>query len=282
MKVLVTGLKGFTGRYAKSELEQAGHSVTGLKNDLRDAAALMAEIAENPPDAVMHLAAQAFVGHANETEFYDINLIGTKNLLDALVEGAPGCQSVLLASSASVYGNQAEGMVPETALPSPANHYGVSKLAMEHMALLYAGDLPLFITRPFNYTGAGQGDRFLIPKIVGHFKRREPVIELGNTEVFREFGDVRGVARIYRALLEEPPVGDILNVCNGTPHALRDVISICERLTGHSIDVTVNPAFVRKNEVRVLAGDNTRLRDRIGDLPVPDLEETLGWMLSED
>ena len=94
--------------------------------------------------------------------------------------------------------------------------------------------------------------------------------------------DVRGVARIYRALLEEPPVGDILNVCNGTPHALRDVISICERLTGHSIDVTVNPAFVRKNEVRVLAGDNTRLRDRIGDLPVPDLEETLGWMLSED
>jgi nucleoside-diphosphate-sugar epimerase len=282
MRVLVTGLHGFTGHYAKSELEDAGHSVSGLRADLRDADSLVSEISEDPPEAVMHLAAQAFVGHANENEFYDINLVGTKNLLVALLQAAPDCRSVLLASSASVYGNQAEGMVSESALPAPANHYGVSKLAMEHMALLYSRELPLFITRPFNYTGVGQGDRFLIPKIVGHFQRREPVIELGNTEVFREFGDVRDVVRVYRALLEAPPVGDVLNVCNGAPRALNDVISICERLTGHSIEVQINPAFVRKNEVRVLAGDNSLLRKRVDDVPAPNLENTLAWMLASN
>ena len=93
MKVLVTGLKGFTGRYVKTELEEAGHSVTALENDLRNADALKAEIAKNPPEAVVHLAAQAFVGHSKDSEFYDINLIGTKNLIDALVDGAPDCRS---------------------------------------------------------------------------------------------------------------------------------------------------------------------------------------------
>jgi nucleoside-diphosphate-sugar epimerase len=220
------------------------------------------------------------VGHEDPSAFYQVNLLGTQNLLTALESGAPGVSSVLLASSANIYGNQKSGRLSEDTLPQPANDYAVSKYAMELMAGLRLSRLPIIIVRPFNYTGVGQDDSFLIPKIVNHFRRRAAVIELGNLEVWREFGDVRVVARAYRRLLEKRPTGSTLNVCTGQPHSLNDVVSTCERLTGHRMEVRVNPHFVRANEVRELYGDNARLMGVIDRLNNISLEDTLSWMLS--
>ena len=141
--------------------------------------------------------------------------------------------------------------------------------------------LPLFIVRPFNYTGVGQDEKFLIPKIVSHFRDKKAAIELGNLEVWRDFGDVRTVANAYRQLLEKCPIGDTINICTGQTHTLREIIALCEKITGHSIEIQVNPEFVRANEVRVLAGDNTRLTAAIGDRQACSIEETLRWMLQE-
>jgi nucleoside-diphosphate-sugar epimerase len=149
------------------------------------------------------------------------------------------------------------------------------------MANLWVEQLPLFIVRPFNYTGVGQDERFLIPKIVSYFREKKAVIELGNLEVWRDFGDVRSVANAYRQLLEKCPIGETINICTGQTHTLREIIALCENITGHSIEIQVNPAFVRANEVRVLAGDNTRLTAAIGDRQAYNLEETLRWMLQE-
>ena len=149
------------------------------------------------------------------------------------------------------------------------------------MAKLWIGRLPLFIVRPFNYTGIGQDEKFLIPKIVSHFKEKKPVIELGNLEVWREFGDVRSVTSIYSQLLEQCPVGEILNICTEQTYSLQEVIELCKKITGHNIEIEVNPKFVRANEVRVLAGDNRRLSGLIGDWQARSLEETLLWMLQD-
>jgi len=97
MRVLVTGLDGFTGQYAGAELRARGHDVLGLEADLRDKAALGAEVTAMRPDAVLHLAAIAFVGHGDADAFYAVNLLGTRNLLEAL-QGVVGLQSVLLGS----------------------------------------------------------------------------------------------------------------------------------------------------------------------------------------
>jgi len=281
MHTLVTGLEGFTGHYLLSELESHGHSVVGLTSDLTKSAAVASEIASVKPEAVIHVAGISFVGHGNANAFYDVNLVGTRNLLDALAKHAPDVKSILLTSSANVYGNRSEGVLSEDTAIDPTNDYAVSKLAMEHMALLWVDRLPLFFVRPFNYTGIGQNDVFLIPKIVAHFRDRKPVIELGNLEVWREFGDVRAVATAYRKLLELSPRGKTFNVCTGQTHSLREVVSLCEKITGHSIEIKVNPQFVRANEVRVLTGDNSRLNSLIGDWQSHDLEETLQWMLQD-
>ncbi len=282
MRILVTGLDSFTGRYVQIELEANGHTVIGLNSDLTDSDAVAAEIAQVRPEAVVHLAGIAFVGHGNANAFYDVNLIGTRNLLDALAQYAPDVRSILLASSANVYGNRSEGVLSEDATPAPTNDYAVSKLAMEQMARLWVDRLPLFIVRSFNYTGVGQDEMFLMPKIVSHFLEKKPVIELGNLEVWREFGDVRSVADTYRRLLENCPVGETLNICTGQTYSLREVVALCEKITGHSLEIRVNSKFVRANEVRVLTGDNSRLNGVIGEGPSHNLEATLRWMLQED
>ena len=281
MRVLVTGLKGFTGRHLKTELEAHGHSVIGLQCDLTNLKAVAAEVALVQPEAVAHLAGVAFVGHGDANAFYEVNLIGTRNLLEALSQHAPDVRSILLASSANVYGNRSEGVLSEDSSPDPVNDYAVSKLAMEYMANLWIEQLPLFIVRPFNYTGVGQEEKFLIPKIVAHFREKKEVIELGNLEVWRDFGDVRAVANVYRQLLEKCPIGETVNICTGQTHTLREIIALCEKITGHSVEIQINPAFVRANEVHVLAGDNTRLTAVIGDRQTYNIEETLRWMLQE-
>lgn len=280
MKVLITGLNGFTGRFLHDELVSHGHEVVGLQADLTDAEELAAEMKRVQPDWVAHLAGIAFVGHGEANDFYRVNLMGTRNLLAALAACGKQPVCVLLASSANVYGNSTAGVLGEDALPNPANDYAVSKLAMEYMARLWRDRLPIVIARPFNYTGVGQSESFLLPKIVAHFKRRAEVIELGNLDVWRDFSDVRAVAQAYRRLLKASPAGETVNVCSGRTHSLREALTLCERLTGHGMAVRVNPAFVRANEVKSLCGDPSRLQALIGDWETPALEETLRWMLA--
>lgn len=281
MTLLVTGGQGFTGRYLVPLALEAGYRVHELRADLTDAAAVAREVAQVEPARVVHLAAIGYVGHADERAFYDVNLFGTLNLLDALRGLARRPAKVLLASSANVYGNAEVSPIGEEQAPAPVNHYAMSKLAMEMMAGNFAAALPIAITRPFNYTGPGQGAEFLIPKLVSHFARRAPVVELGNLGVEREFNDVRFVCGAYLRLLEAGVPGEKYNVCSGAPVSLGTVIDLLSSITGHRIEVRVNPGFVRPNEVHRLCGDPSKLHAAIGRVTSPPLAETLEWMLEE-
>ncbi len=292
-RALITGSAGFTGRYVVQELRAAGYQVHGIvapgspvgegefSADLNDRAGLAAVVQQVRPDVVVHLAAIAFVAHGDAEQMYRVNVAGTRNLLEALAGLAQPPSAVLLASSANIYGNTDVGVIDEDVSAAPANDYAVSKLAMEYMARLWSDRLPLIIARPFNYTGVGQHENFLLPKIVAHFRRRAPRIELGNLHVWRDFSDVRMVARSYRQLLAAPvaaTAGRAFNICSGNAYSLGEVLDLMADIAGYRIDVHVNPAFVRANEVVRLVGDNRRLAGVIGSIdPVP-LADTLRWM----
>ena len=292
-RVLITGIQGFTGRYMAAELKNQGCEVIGMGSqpsteadyhqvDLLDPVSLTAFLANIRPDIVVHLAALAFVGHGAADAFYQVNLIGTRHLLEAIDRCGQQPDCVLLASSANVYGNGSSGRLNEDTPPAPANDYAVSKLSMEWMARLWFDRYPIIITRPFNYTGVGQAENFLLPKIVSHFRRRAQTIELGNLDVWRDFSDVRALVAAYRGLLQARPAGQVVNISSGKTHSLREVIELCRTITGHEIHVEVNPAFVRQNEVRSLCGDNSRLKALVEGWQTPPLQETLEWMLFEE
>ncbi|RQT36240.1 NAD-dependent epimerase/dehydratase family protein [Burkholderia contaminans] len=291
-KVFVTGLDGFTGRYLAAELIRSGHQVCGIVRksdsnafgqahvcDLLDRDALTQVLSSEMPDAVVHLAGIAFVQHGDAGAIYQTNVVGSRNLLDALQRSGCKPHAVLLASSANVYGNADREVIDEDTTPAPASDYAISKLAMEWVARMWEDKLPITIARPFNYTGVGQDDRFLLPKIVSHFRNRASRLELGNLNVVRDFSDVRTVASVYRRLIDGNFAGKTFNVCSGVGHSLQSVLAVMHELTGHDLEVAVNPEFVRKNEVHKLIGSCQALEHAIGPVhPIP-LHDTLAWML---
>ena len=248
--------------------------------DIRDLESLTSAIKQMRPKAVIHLAAISFVAHGNEQDFWNVNVEGSRNLLRALTEAGCKPEVVIMASSANVYGNSAAGVISETEPLRPANTYAKSKLAMEQMALEWVDTLPITLVRPFNYTGVGQAEHFLVPKIIKHFRGRAPKIELGNLDVARDFSDVRDVAKAYAELLDARPRGETVNVCSGKTYTLKSILEICSEITGHHPEIEINPAFVRDNEIKSLCGDPGKLHSLIGDIDRHSFRNTLEWMLS--
>lgn len=305
-RALITGMGGFTGHYLARQLADAGYQVFGTVNhagagmaapavtaaapsvdeaatflvNVCDRQAIDAMLDQVQPDVVVHLAAISYVPHSDADQIYQVNLLGTRNLLAALAAQRHRPSAVLLVSSGNVYGNAGGGIIDEATAPAPVNDYAVSKLAMEAMARLWQDKLPIITVRPFNYTGVGQPETFLIPKIVAHFRSGKRVIELGNTAVARDFSDVRFVCDSYRRILACAPeaAGQCFNICSGRAHTLADIIGIMSELAGYNIDVHVNPSFVRASEVRSLVGSNDKLFSVIGALAPAPIAETLCWM----
>jgi nucleoside-diphosphate-sugar epimerase len=291
--VLLTGAEGFTGRYVADGLRQAGYRVLSLvrgapaqadhfQADLADEASLRSLVLRLQPDYVIHLAALAFVAQRDVESFYRVNLFGTLNLLDALIASRCPVRKVIVSSSANVYGNAQHSPVAEDTCPAPVNHYAMSKLAMEHMALTRLDNLPISITRPFNYTGVGQKKSFLIPKIIDHFKRRANSITLGNLDVTREFNDVRTIGHAYVRALEHLPEGKTINLCTGIGHKLTDIIEMTTTKTGHTVKIQTDPSLVRKNELARLVGDPSSMHQTLGDIPKYSISDTIDWMLSSE
>jgi nucleoside-diphosphate-sugar epimerase len=289
-RLLLTGSRGFTGRHLSRLLREAGYGVIGLIDDgvpaadervadLTDASAVSRVVAEVSPDVVVHLAAISFAAHDDVACMYRTNTDGTRHLLEALRQLDRMPRRVVLASSAQVYGQPDPGVVRESAPLRPLNHYGASKAAMEAVVSVYRQELPCIVTRPFNYTGPGQATHFLVPKLVDHFARRAPRIELGNLDVERDFLDVRDVAGLYAALVDCEPVAGAVNLCSGQGTTLREIVARLERITGHVMDMQVNPQFVRSREIPSLVGSDERLRALLGDAPRIGLDTTLRDML---
>jgi len=278
-KLLVTGAKGFTGRHFIDNAEKAGYTVNSLISDLTDVESLNAELSKLDPHYVVHLAGLSSVNNQDIENYYRINLFGTLNLLEALSKLHKVPSKVLLASSANVYGGYNKNLITEDLYPKPVNHYAMSKLAMEMMSLSYFQKLPIVVTRPFNYTGVGQSEKFLIPKIINHFKRKEKEIELGNINVLREYNDVRMVCEVYVNLLTSGIKGETYNICSGKAVSLSEIISTLEDLTNHKIKIRINQSLIRANEIEKLSGSSEKIENLIGPLKKYELKETFRWMI---
>jgi nucleoside-diphosphate-sugar epimerase len=288
---LVTGAAGFTGKYVVNALTRRGYRVIGiglgdpsgsewLACDLTDKAGTKKSLRGITPDVVVHLAGLAFVGEGNPENFYHVNVLGTVNLLDALAGADRLPSRILIASSANVYGNISGRELSEDICPAPVNHYAASKLAMEHMVRTWFDSLPIVMTRPFNYTGPGQDERFVVPKIVNHYKRRESSIKLGDTGVERDFSDVEDLVEAYMRLLESDARSEVVNICSGKPISVAAIVAEMNKIAGYEIKVEIQQDLLRKNDIKRLIGSNQKLQSLTGFVPSIPIRETLQRMYS--
>lgn len=287
-KVLITGCDSFTGKYLSKHLEKFDYEVFGTslfhegnkkyRCDITKKEDVKKVLDTVKPHFIIHLSGISFAAHENNEDFYKVNTIGTLNILDMLVELGLNPKKIILASSATVYGNQGVEVLDEGLCPKPANHYGASKYAMESLAKNYFDKFNIIITRPFNYTGVGQEEHFLIPKIVKHFKEGKRVIELGNLDVSREFNDVSFVCEVYEKLLQCNETAKIVNIASNRAIQLLDIIDLMNEIAGYKINVRVNPVFVRKDEIKTLAGSPEKLFSLIGKVEQKEFKDTLRGM----
>jgi len=293
--ILITGVSGFTGNHLSRSLIHKGAIVHGFSSSdadetsingenicacLTEPKTLFSAVKRTNPEYIVHLAGISFANHENALPYYNVNVLGTENLLKACAAYATNLKKIIIASSAAVYGHPKRDFVSEEDLIAPVSHYGVSKLAMEHIARSYSKTLPIILVRPFNYTGPGQPDHFLIPKIVSHFAEGKPKIELGNTNIVREFSDVRDIADYYVSLLASEYFGTV-NLCTGQSHSFADIINGLTDITDHKIDIETNPEFIRKNDLLRLVGSPKKLMSITKKNFSFTLRDTLTAMLDE-
>jgi GDP-4-dehydro-6-deoxy-D-mannose reductase len=290
MRVLVTGANGFVGRWLVAHLQDRGDEVTALdaEVDIRRAGELTHAITASAPDGICHLAAQSGVpaSWANPLETYEVNTLGTSNLLTA----ALACSSrprVLVVSSSEVYGRVRPVDLPlreERAL-APVTPYAASKAAAEMVALqAWLGfGLEVVRARPFNHTGPGQRTDFVVPALAQQVAQAAQTgaraLRTGNLDVRRDLTDVRDVVRAYRELLVGGAPGEVYNVCRGESVSIRDVAERLLALAGIEIPIEIDPERVRPVDLPELRGDGSRLEKATGWTPEIPLDQTLAEVL---
>ena len=282
-KALIFGVDSFTGSYLKQSFEKQGIEAIGTtffhKNtpsycNITNYVECAQFVQSIMPDYVVNLSGISFVPHLDYRQIYDVNFNGAVNVLKACEEHVPRCK-LLLVSSGQIYASSPDA-IKESHELKLSNHYAVSKHSMERVAILSSLDVK--IARSFNYTGVGQDSKFLIPKIVSHYKDNQSSITLGDIDVYRDFTDVRDVTDAYLSILFSDSNEQIFNVCSNTIHSIADILSFLNQECGYEMNVKQSSEFMRSKIVRSIKGDNSRLK-ALGWKKNYSFFNTLKWML---
>ena len=263
--------------------------------DITDCQQVAALVRDCKPSAIIHLAAVAAPADARKAprRAWDINVTGTMNIAYAAMETVPDARFVFVGSS-EAYGASfidAEGSpLREDVALKPMNAYGATKAAADILVgqLAYEG-LKAIRFRPFNHTGPGQSDTYVVSAFARQLAEidaglKPPVISVGNLLARRDFLDVRDVVRAYAdaALSNNSDTfGRVFNLATGQPRQVEAVLNALIEISGLKIDVRVDPNRLRGGEVASASGDADAAFDAFGWRPEIAFESTLADVLDD-
>jgi UDP-glucose 4-epimerase len=309
VRLLVTGGAGYIGSIVSRRLLSEGHEVVVLDSlerghraavapearlevvDLLDAEAVERVVAQGF-DGVLHFAALALVGESvsHPERYYRTNVGGTLNLLEAMHRNE--VSRLVFSSTCAVYGQPDEVPISEGAPPRPANAYGASKLAVDHMIgdFCVGHGLGAVSLRYFNVAGASgdagedhEPETHLIPNILRVVLGKLPHVEIYGTDyptpdgtAIRDYIHIEDLAHAHVLALDGARAGEhrIFNLGNGSGFSVREVIAAAERVTGCSIAAVERAR--RPGDPPMLVAASERIRTELGwEARKPELTEIL-------
>jgi len=290
VKCLVTGAAGFIGSHLAVRLAERGDEVVGIDNfldayprpvkddraawiqaharvrfiegDLMDAD--LRELLEGV-EVVFHQAAQAGV-RASWGQSFEVytrnNILATQRLLEACRERP--VRRFVYASSSSVYGDNAPLPTPETAATQPYSPYGVTKLAAEHLAMLYCANfgVPAVALRYFTVFGRRPRPDMAFCRFTRAILAGKPIPVYGDGEQSRGYTHVSDAVEANLAAVERPCVGEVFNIGGGSNLTVNEVIACFEEVMGRK--ALVEHQDTQKGDVRHTRADVTKARELLG------------------
>ena len=302
-KALIFGAGGFVGRYLSLELQSHGYYIIGSDVsqtassrvcdtfeicDLLDSSSINEIIEKHRPDAVVNLAAISSVGQSWKMpqKTIEVNVNGGLNILEAVKLHVPEA-SVLFIGSSEEYA-VSSGPISETTALNANNPYGISKLAQEQFSEIYRTRYHVKIhhVRSFNHTGVGQADRFVIPSWCRQAAEisesgKPGIMKVGNTDVVRDFGNVKDVVRAYRMVLESEDCSTVYNIGSGAGVKLSDLLSYIVSLSKQPITVKQDPNLFRPADNPSIVCDHSLITERLGWTPEYTIFETVKAMFED-
>src|SRR5271165_1121706 len=303
-RVLVTGAEGFVGRHLISALindlppestiiagvrspRESANGVIRIQLDVTDETGVTAAIARFQPSHLFHLAAISVPQTAkqNPNLAWQVNLFGSLNVAEAVLREAPDCHFFFV-SSAEIYGSSFRSSLPidETALLNPINRYASTKAAADlAIGELSAQGLSTVRFRPFNHTGIGQTEHFVVPAFAAQIARieaglQESVIRVGNMDNERDFLDVSDIVRAYSSALikrDSLPRDLILNVASGIKRRIGEILEELLSMSTARITVETDTSRIRPGEIAAAVGDAGRAKMLLQWTPQTPWRQTL-------
>ena len=274
----VTGVDCFTDYYARTIKER---NLLALNRSPRfrfvDASLVTDDLdgLVDETDYIFHQAGQAGVraSWGAFASYTENNILATKRLLDAV--GRRPLRRFVFASSSSVYGDAAELPTPETALPKPVSPYGVTKLAAEHLCLVYARNfrLPTVALRYFSVYGPRQRPDMAFHKLITALRDGREFSVYGDGEQTRDFTYIADVveANLLAAAVPLGRPSAVFNIGGGSRTTLNRVIQTLEGITGKTLHRVQKP--VQLGDANDTYADSSAARRELGFRP--------GWSLSD-
>lgn len=295
-EILITGCSGFLGKHLSKFLLDKDCIISGITEissfkskaikvyhcDIRDREGIAEILKKEKPSTIFHLAAIASVGFSwkNEYNTYEINFLGSLNLLEAVFSYSPHSK-VILMSSAEVYGKK-EGVITEESNVEIRNPYSLSKYAMEILGDLFvkSKNLNIIKTRSFNFSGPGQSLGFVVSDFAFQIAKiekgeQDPQIKVGDLSICRDFSDVRDIVRYLYLIDLKGQNHKTYNLCSGKVYSIKNLLDILLNLSKIKIQVVVDKTKLRPVDIPILKGSNSLIRRELGTSAEYAIKQTL-------
>lgn len=251
---MIVGLTGSTGVLGSKLISSSKNiNFRCFNGDIRNFHEVKNWINNNDLDTIIHLAAIVPIRkvNSNKKKAYDVNFLGTKNLVESIKLKSGKKIWFFLASTSHVYGKSNKNL-SENSKIKPMNYYAFTKLKSEKYLINNKKYINYCIGRIFSYSSYLQKKNYFIPNIISKLRDKNKILVIKGTNHYRDFLPIEDVVKAIKILNRSKSKG-IFNICSSQKILLSDIIRLLN-FKGKKIK------FINDNTSTSLVGSNKKLK----------------------